>query len=45
MFDQAVMGRGPKDIHTHLVEDLLVFHAQGWFRSDSLRRRSIAVRS
>jgi uncharacterized protein YbcI len=28
-FEQEYMGRGPKDIHTHLVGDLLVVRLQG----------------
>ena len=28
-FEQDYMGRGPKDIHTHLIGDLLVVHLQG----------------
>lgn len=28
-FEQDYMGRGPKDIHTHLVGDLLVVRLQG----------------
>jgi uncharacterized protein YbcI len=28
-FEQEHMGRGPKDIHTHLLEDLLVVRLQG----------------
>lgn len=28
-FEQAYMGRGPKDIHAHLVNDLLVVRLQG----------------
>ena len=28
-FEQEYMGRGPKDIHTHLVDDLLVVRLQG----------------
>jgi len=28
-FEQEYMGRGPKDIHTHLIGDLLVIRLQG----------------
>ena len=28
-FEQGYMGRGPKDIHTHLIGDLLVVRLQG----------------
>jgi uncharacterized protein YbcI len=28
-FEQEHMGRGPKDIHTHLIDDLLVVRLQG----------------
>ena len=28
-FEQDYMGRGPKDIHAHLIEDLLVVRLQG----------------
>ena len=28
-FEQEYMGRGPKDIHTHLLSDLLVVRLQG----------------
>ena len=28
-FEQEYMGRGPKDIHTHLIGDLLVVRQQG----------------
>lgn len=28
-FEQEYMGRGPKDIHAHLIEDLLVVRLQG----------------
>src|SRR5215210_5620515 len=28
-FEQEYMGRGPKDIHTHLLGDLLVIRLQG----------------
>jgi len=28
-FEQDYMGRGPKDIHTHLLDDLLVVRLQG----------------
>src|SRR5947208_13967684 len=28
-FEQDYMGRGPKDIHTHLIGDLLVVRLQG----------------
>src|SRR5258708_40226926 len=28
-FEQEYMGRGPKDIHTHLVSDFLVVRLQG----------------
>jgi uncharacterized protein YbcI len=28
-FEQEFMGRGPKDIHTHLIGDLLVVRLQG----------------
>ncbi len=28
-FEQDYMGRGPKDIHTHLIEDLLVVRLTG----------------
>lgn len=28
-FEQDYMGRGPKDIHTHLIDDLLVVRLQG----------------
>ena len=28
-FEQEYMGRGPKDIHTHLIEDLLVIRLFG----------------
>src|SRR5580765_8519640 len=28
-FEQEFMGRGPKDIHTHLIGDLLVIRLQG----------------
>jgi uncharacterized protein YbcI len=28
-FEQEYMGRGPKDIYTHLIEDLLVVRLQG----------------
>ena len=28
-FEQEYMGRGPKDIHSHLVNDLLVIRLQG----------------
>ena len=28
-FEQEYMGRGPKDIHAHLVGDLLVVRLQG----------------
>jgi uncharacterized protein YbcI len=28
-FEQEYMGRGPKDIHTHLIGDLLVVHLLG----------------
>jgi uncharacterized protein YbcI len=28
-FEQKYMGRGPKDIHTHLIGDLLVVRLQG----------------
>jgi len=28
-FEQEYMGRGPKDIHTHLIGDLLVVRLQG----------------
>ena len=28
-FEQEYMGRGPKDIHTHLIGDLLVVHLRG----------------
>lgn len=28
-FEQEYMGRGPKDIHTHLIADLLVVRLQG----------------
>ena len=28
-FEQDYMGRGPKEIHTHLLGDLLVVHLQG----------------
>ena len=28
-FEQQYMGRGPKDIHTHLIGDLLVVRLQG----------------
>jgi uncharacterized protein YbcI len=28
-FEQEYMGRGPKDIHAHLVDDLLVVRLQG----------------
>jgi uncharacterized protein YbcI len=28
-FEQEYMGRGPKDIHAHLLEDLLVVRLQG----------------
>ena len=28
-FEQDYMGRGPKDIHTHLLGDLLVVRLQG----------------
>src|SRR4051794_7319230 len=28
-FEQEYMGRGPKDIHAHLIGDLLVVHLQG----------------
>jgi uncharacterized protein YbcI len=28
-FEQEFMGRGPKDIHTHLIDNLLVIRLQG----------------
>ncbi len=28
-FEQTYMGRGPKDVHTHLIGDLLVVRLQG----------------
>ena len=28
-FEQEYMGRGPKDIHTHLIGDLIVVRLQG----------------
>jgi len=28
-FEQEYMGRGPKDIHTHLIGDLLVVRLRG----------------
>jgi uncharacterized protein YbcI len=28
-FEQDYMGRGPKDIHAHLIGDLLVIRLQG----------------
>ena len=28
-FEQEYMGRGPKDLHTHLIDDLLVVRLQG----------------
>ena len=28
-FEQEFMGRGPKDIHSHLIDDLLVIRLQG----------------
>jgi uncharacterized protein YbcI len=28
-FEKEYMGRGPKDIHAHLLGDLLVFRLQG----------------
>lgn len=28
-FEQEYMGRGPKDVHTHLLDDLLVVRLQG----------------
>ena len=28
-FEQEYMGRGPKDVHTHLIGDLLVIRLQG----------------
>src|ERR1700675_1007248 len=28
-FEQEYMGRGPKDIHTHLIDDLLVVRLHG----------------
>jgi uncharacterized protein YbcI len=28
-FEQEYMGRGPKDIHTHLIDDLLVVRLRG----------------
>jgi len=28
-FEQEYMGRGPKDIHAHLIDDLLVIRLQG----------------
>src|SRR5512144_1276819 len=28
-FEQEYMGRGPKDIHSHLIDDLLVVRLQG----------------
>ncbi|MFN0056401.1 MAG: DUF2294 domain-containing protein [Planctomycetales bacterium] len=28
-FEQEYMGRGPKDVHTHLLDDLLVVRMQG----------------
>ncbi len=28
-FEQEYMGRGPKDIHTHLIDDLLVVRLEG----------------
>ncbi len=28
-FEQEYMGRGPKDIHTHLIDDLLIVRLQG----------------
>ena len=28
-FEQEYMGRGPKDIHAHLIDDLLVVRLQG----------------
>ena len=28
-FEQEYMGRGPKDIHTHLIDDLVVVRLQG----------------
>ena len=28
-FEQEYMGRGPKDIHTHLIDDLLLVRLQG----------------
>lgn len=28
-FEQEYMGRGPKDVHAHLLGDLLVVHLQG----------------
>src|SRR2546429_7153989 len=28
-FEQDYMGRGPKDIHAHLIDDLLVVRLQG----------------
>jgi uncharacterized protein YbcI len=28
-FEQDYMGRGPKDIHTHLIDDLLIVRLQG----------------
>ena len=31
-FEQEYMGRGPKDIHTHLINDLVVVRLQGVLR-------------
>lgn len=28
-FEQEFMGRGPKDIHTHLIDDLLIIRLEG----------------
>ncbi len=28
-FEQEFMGRGPKDIHAHLIDDLLVVRLEG----------------
>ena len=28
-FEQEFMGRGPKDIHTHLIDDLVIVRLQG----------------
>jgi hypothetical protein len=39
-FEHDYMGRGPKDIHTHLLGDLVVVRLQGVLTAAGLRRAS-----